>query len=72
MTIRNESKWTIFASGGFGLLQMVSESDTGRCASEDAGPLRRADCEILHRWRGDEAFLILVWKPLPSTHVLKP
>ena len=33
--IRNESKWTISTSGGFGLLQVVSEPVTGRCASKD-------------------------------------
>ena len=38
--IRNETKRTIFASGGLGLLQTVLESDTGRCAGEDVGPLR--------------------------------
>ena len=36
--IRNGSKRTISASGGLGLLQMVSEPDTGRYASEDVGP----------------------------------
>ena len=35
--IRNGPKWTIFISGWFELLQMVLESDTGRCTSEDAG-----------------------------------
>ena len=40
---------TISNSGGLGLLQMVLESDTGRCASEDAGPSRGVDCEIPHR-----------------------
>ena len=40
---------TIFASGRVGLLQMVSELDTGRCASKDAGPQREVDCEIPHR-----------------------
>ena len=31
-------KRTISASGGFGLLQIVSEPNTGRCASEEAEP----------------------------------
>ena len=31
---------TIFASGGFELLQMVSESGTERCGSKDIGPPR--------------------------------
>ena len=34
---RENSKRTIFASGGLGLLQMVSEPDTGWSANEDAG-----------------------------------
>ena len=34
--IRNGPKWTISASGGLEMLQMISESDTGWCASEDA------------------------------------
>ena len=33
----------------FGLLQMVSEPGSGRCASEDAGPPRGVDCEVPHR-----------------------
>ena len=41
-------KRTIFASGGLGLLQMVSEPDTERCASKDIGPPRGVDCEIPH------------------------
>ena len=36
-------------AAGFELLQMVSEPDIGRCASEDAEPSREMDCEILHR-----------------------
>ena len=64
-TLRESSKKTISASGGIGLLQMVSEPDTVRCASEDAesrrgvdtgwcanednGPRREVDCEIPHR-----------------------
>ena len=38
LAIRNGSKQTISASGRLELLQMVSEQDTGWCASEDAGP----------------------------------
>ena len=34
---------TISASCGLGLLQMVSEPDTGRCASEEAKPRRGVD-----------------------------
>ena len=49
MMIRNKPKRIISASGGFGLLQMVFESDIGRCASEDVGRPREVDCEISHR-----------------------
>ena len=35
---RKSPKKTIFASGGLGLLQMVSEPDTGRCANEEVVP----------------------------------
>ena len=38
--IRNGPKWTIYASGGFELLQMVSEPNTEQCTNEDAGPPR--------------------------------
>ena len=48
-TIRNGPKQTVSVSGGLGLLQMVSELDTGRCASEGVGPLKGVDCEIPHR-----------------------
>ena len=47
--IYNEPKWTIFASGGLELLQIVSELDTRWGASEDVGPPREVDCEISHR-----------------------
>ena len=47
--IRNGPKRTISTSGGFGLLQMVSESDTRQCASEDVEPLRGVDYEVLHQ-----------------------
>ena len=39
-TLRGSPKRTIFASGRLGLLQMVLELDTGRCASEEALPQR--------------------------------
>ena len=65
--VRNGPKWTIFASGQLGLLQIVSELDTERCASKDARPPRGVDCEILHRLEKEtEPFLIRVWKPLPT------
>ncbi|KAG7011315.1 3-ketoacyl-CoA thiolase 2, peroxisomal [Cucurbita argyrosperma subsp. argyrosperma] len=38
--IRIGPKRTIFASGGLGLLQMVSKPDIGRCVSEEAKPKR--------------------------------
>ena len=48
-TIRNEPKRTIFASGWLGLLQIVSEPNTGRCVSKDARlPSRGVNYEIPH------------------------
>ena len=47
--IYNGPKRTIFASGGLGLLQMISELDTRRCASKDTELPRGVDYEILHR-----------------------
>ena len=35
--ICNASKRTISTNGGLGLLQMILESDTGQCVSENAG-----------------------------------
>ena len=49
MTIRNGPKRTISASGGLGLLQMVSEPNTGQRASGDAAPPKGVDCEIPRR-----------------------
>ena len=46
MTIR---KWIISASGGLGLLQMVSVPGIGLRTSEDVEASRRVDCEISHR-----------------------
>ena len=40
---RENPKRTISASGGDGLLQMVSKPNTGRCASKDVGPRRGVD-----------------------------
>ena len=60
IVIRNGQKLTIFISNGLRLLQIVSELDTGRCASKDAGPLRRVDCEIPHRLeRGTNETLLI-------------
>ena len=43
--MRNELKQIISASGGFGLLQIVSEPEMRQCASEDAGTQKD--------WRGE-------------------
>ena len=40
---RESPKRTISASGGLGPLQIVSEPDTRRCASEEAVPRRGVD-----------------------------
>ena len=40
---RETPKRTISASGGFGSLQMISESDTGRCVSLLTVPRRGID-----------------------------
>ena len=48
MAIGNGLKRVVSTSVEFKLLQMKSELDTGRCASEDSGPLREVDCEISH------------------------
>ena len=42
----NELKWILSVSGGFGLLQMISKPDTGRCVNEDTKPIMEVDCEI--------------------------
>ena len=55
--IRNGLKRTISANGGFGLLQIVSELDTGWCASENASP-KGMNCENSHQLdRGTKHFL---------------
>lgn len=40
-------KKRLSARGGLWLLQMLSESDTGRCAKKDTGS--RVDCEISYQ-----------------------
>ena len=45
---RESSRRTICASNEFRLLELISESDTGRCANEDIG-LKGVDCEIPYR-----------------------
>ena len=47
--IHNGPKRTISAGGRLRLLQMISEPDTGRCASEDIRHPRGVDCDIPHR-----------------------
>ena len=56
---------TISASGGLGLLQMVLEPDNGQ-------PQRGGLWDLTSVGEGSEAFFIRVWKPLPSSRVLKP
>ena len=51
--IRNEPKRTIYASCGFGLLQMVSEPVTGCCANEDVGHPRGWIVRSHLGWRGE-------------------
>ena len=46
---RKNPKGAMFASGGLGLLQIVSESDIGRYANEEARPRRGVDWEVPHR-----------------------
>ena len=53
--IRNGSKRTISASGGIELLEMVLEPDTGRCVSEDAGPLKGVIVRSHIGWRGERS-----------------
>ena len=57
IAICNGPKRTILARCGLWLLQMVSEPDIGRCASEDIGLPKEVDCEI-PRWleRGTKHF----------------
>ena len=42
-------QYLLAVGSGLGLLQMVSEPNTGRCASENVGPPRGVDCEIPHQ-----------------------
>jgi len=48
----NGPKWTISTSRELELLQMLSEPDTGRCASEDTGPPRGRIVKSHVGWRG--------------------
>ena len=69
--ICNESKRTISTSSELELLRIILEQDTGPCASEDARPPKGWIVRSHIGWRGNEAFLISVWKPLSSRRVLK-
>ena len=42
-------------SGRFGLLQMVSEPDTQRCASKDVGPLKGWIVRSHVGWKGERS-----------------
>ena len=70
MARRNRPKWTISTSSGFGLLQMVLEPDTKRCANVDIGPQKGW---IVKSYIGEEneTLIIKVWKPLSSRRILK-
>ena len=71
MAIRNGLKWIIFTSSGLGLLPMVLEPNTGRCASEDTGPQGGGLWDPALVREGNETIFIRVWKPLPGRRVLK-
>ena len=55
MAIRNGSKRTISVSSRFELLQMVSEPDTGRCASENVGPQGGWIVRSHISWKGEQS-----------------
>ena len=60
MKIRNEKKWTMSASSGLGLLQMISEIVTKQRVSEMLGPQKGLIVRFHIDWRGEEAFRIRV------------
>ena len=62
---------TISTSGEIGPLQIVLESSTGRCASEDAGSLRGWIVRSHIGWRGERSIPYKGVKLLPSRRVLK-
>ena len=64
--ICNGSKRTISASGGIELLDMVLEPDTGRCASEDAGPPRVVIVRSHVGWRGERS---IPYKGVETSHL---
>ena len=52
--ICNGQKQIISTSGGLGLLQIVLELDTGRCANEDLGPSKGWIVRSHIGWRGEQ------------------
>ena len=64
--IRNGPKQTIFASGGFRRLEVVLEPDIEQCANENTGPKGGGLWDPTWVKKENDAFLIRVWKPLPS------
>ena len=77
-TIHNGPKRTISTSGGFELLQMVSEPNTGRCASVDVGPPRGWIVRSHVGWRGERSIsykgvetspLMIVLRALPCRSI---
>ena len=53
--ICNRPKQIIFASGGLGLLQMISVSDTGQYVSDDGRPPRGWIVRSHVSWRGERS-----------------
>ena len=70
--IHNGPKRTIFVSGGLGLLQMVPEPDTGRCASKDDSPQREWSVQISRRFKREETFFYNNVETSLDRCVLKP
>ena len=54
-----------------GGLEVPHRLKKGTSASEDAGPRRGWIVRSHIVWRGEQSIFIMVWKPLPSRHVLK-
>ena len=61
---------TISTSSGLGLLQMVLELDTGRCANEEAEPQRTLqmvlELDPTSVGEENETSFIRVWKSVPT------
>ena len=69
--ICNKPKWIISVSSGLKLIQMISEPYTRQYANEDVGPSKGGLWDPTSVGERNGAFLIRVWKPLPSRDVLK-